>query len=401
MRRRRPRACRAIAVCGRARGSRSRSACSLIVAGDRRSRSHPRASSGKSARHVRASRTAAVPALVGFVALAARHRPRCCKLEHGLVDAGPEQPGTRNALDARRVGFKSFVACRYLMARSSPRLAASSLFVALPRSCSSRVVSLRSCSSTLVDEGEPARRSIAGAAATTSRAATSGAKIARGRARCTSSLHRRRCCASCSRSSRRCRSSACGSAPARSSACSSVMSGFETDLRQKILGSNAHIQVTREDGDFTELARGQGEDRQDARASSRRRRTPSARSSIAANNNGMNVIIKGIDPDDGRQGDRARRRTSRTSDAMKRLEPHRRRRSHDLARPADPARAAARRSIRRRPTCPARGDPIDFSQPAAGSARTPARRAPPAPTIDDRIAVRRRPTSSRRQRHRQ
>src|SRR6185503_8215481 len=32
----------------------------------------------------------------------------------------------------------------------------------------------------------------------------------------------------------------------------SVMSGFESDLRTKILGSNAHIQVTREDGDFTE-----------------------------------------------------------------------------------------------------------------------------------------------------
>src|SRR5262249_15190760 len=33
----------------------------------------------------------------------------------------------------------------------------------------------------------------------------------------------------------------------------SVMSGFETDLRQKILGSSAHIQITRgEEGDFTE-----------------------------------------------------------------------------------------------------------------------------------------------------
>ena len=30
------------------------------------------------------------------------------------------------------------------------------------------------------------------------------------------------------------------------------MSGFEIDLREKILGSNAHIQITREDGDFTE-----------------------------------------------------------------------------------------------------------------------------------------------------
>ena len=32
----------------------------------------------------------------------------------------------------------------------------------------------------------------------------------------------------------------------------SVMSGFESDLRDKILGTNAHINVTREDGDMTE-----------------------------------------------------------------------------------------------------------------------------------------------------
>ena len=32
----------------------------------------------------------------------------------------------------------------------------------------------------------------------------------------------------------------------------SVMGGFESDLREKILGSNAHIQITREDGDFVD-----------------------------------------------------------------------------------------------------------------------------------------------------
>jgi ABC-type lipoprotein release transport system permease subunit len=32
------------------------------------------------------------------------------------------------------------------------------------------------------------------------------------------------------------------------------MNGFEGDLRQKILGSNAHIQITKEDGEFTEWA---------------------------------------------------------------------------------------------------------------------------------------------------
>ena len=75
----------------------------------------------------------------------------------------------------------------------------------------------------------------------------------------------------------------------------SVMSGFETDLREKILGSNAHIQITREDGEFTEW--------RDIKA--RVDKTPGVVAStpfavsevvIAAHNNGMNVIIKGIDP---------------------------------------------------------------------------------------------------------
>lgn len=74
-----------------------------------------------------------------------------------------------------------------------------------------------------------------------------------------------------------------------------VMSGFESDLREKILGSNAHIQVTREDGEFTEWRE----------VKSRIERVPGVVAStpyavsevvIAANSNGMNVIIKGIDP---------------------------------------------------------------------------------------------------------
>ncbi len=74
-----------------------------------------------------------------------------------------------------------------------------------------------------------------------------------------------------------------------------VMSGFETDLRDKILGSNAHIQVTREDGDFVEWREVKAKiDKVDGVVAS----TPYAVSEvvIAANNNGMNVIIKGIDP---------------------------------------------------------------------------------------------------------
>jgi lipoprotein-releasing system permease protein len=75
----------------------------------------------------------------------------------------------------------------------------------------------------------------------------------------------------------------------------SVMSGFENDLRKKILGSNAHIQITREDGDFVEWRDVKARvDRLPGVVAS----TPYAVSEvvIAASSNGMNVIIKGIDP---------------------------------------------------------------------------------------------------------
>ncbi len=74
-----------------------------------------------------------------------------------------------------------------------------------------------------------------------------------------------------------------------------VMSGFETDLRDKILGSNAHIQVTKEDGEFVEWREVKKKiDAIPGVVAS----TPFAVSEvvIAANNNGMPVIIKGIDP---------------------------------------------------------------------------------------------------------
>jgi len=74
-----------------------------------------------------------------------------------------------------------------------------------------------------------------------------------------------------------------------------VMSGFESDLRDKILGSNAHIQIAREDGDFVEW--------RDVKARIDKipgvvASTPYAVSEVvvAANNQGMPVIIKGIDP---------------------------------------------------------------------------------------------------------
>jgi lipoprotein-releasing system permease protein len=75
----------------------------------------------------------------------------------------------------------------------------------------------------------------------------------------------------------------------------SVMSGFESDLREKILGSNAHIQITRDDGsDFTDWREIKARiDHVPGVVAS----TPYATSEvvIAAHNNGMNVIIKGID----------------------------------------------------------------------------------------------------------
>jgi lipoprotein-releasing system permease protein len=76
----------------------------------------------------------------------------------------------------------------------------------------------------------------------------------------------------------------------------SVMSGFETDLRQKILGSNAHVLVTREDeAPFTEY--------RDVMQKVERTRgvvalTPylSSEVVIAGASNYFNVVIKGIDP---------------------------------------------------------------------------------------------------------
>ena len=76
----------------------------------------------------------------------------------------------------------------------------------------------------------------------------------------------------------------------------SVMSGFESDLRDKILGSNAHVLITKEDGSFSEyrdVAR-RIEDLPGVVA-----HTPYLVSEvvIAANNNYANVIIKGVDPE--------------------------------------------------------------------------------------------------------
>jgi lipoprotein-releasing system permease protein len=77
----------------------------------------------------------------------------------------------------------------------------------------------------------------------------------------------------------------------------SVMSGFENDLRSKILGSNAHLLVTREDEapfeDYQEVMK------QIAHVRDVQAVTPHLTSEvvIAGASNYWNVIIKGIDPD--------------------------------------------------------------------------------------------------------
>jgi len=75
----------------------------------------------------------------------------------------------------------------------------------------------------------------------------------------------------------------------------SVMSGFESDLRDKILGMNAHVRVTQEKGEFRNYRE---IERKIAAIDGVVGTTPYVQSEvvIAANKNYANVIIKGIDP---------------------------------------------------------------------------------------------------------
>jgi lipoprotein-releasing system permease protein len=164
----------------------------------------------------------------------------------------------------------------------------------------------------------------------------------------------------------------------------SVMSGFESDLRQKILGSNAHIQITREDGDFTEWREVKSKiDHMPGIVAS----TPYAVSEVvvAANQNGMNVIIKGIDPDTvGKVTELVK--DLQDKDAMKRLAPQVAD-VHDLR--VTPTQKGSGATIDPPPAdMPGGGDPIDFSKPqpegsdtgSAGSAGSAIdNRMPPAP----------------------
>lgn len=140
-----------------------------------------------------------------------------------------------------------------------------------------------------------------------------------------------------------------------------VMSGFESDLREKILGSSAHIKVTRAEGEFTNWreVKAQIDKLPGVVASS-----PYAESEvvIAANNNGMNVVIKGIDPATvGKVTDLVS--DLRDKDAIKRLEPLDVD-SRDLTVPTKPEQGSGDVVDPPPADMPGTGDPIDFSTPA-------------------------------------
>ncbi|HSN25965.1 MAG TPA: ABC transporter permease, partial [Kofleriaceae bacterium] len=162
----------------------------------------------------------------------------------------------------------------------------------------------------------------------------------------------------------------------------SVMSGFENDLRQKILGSNAHIQITKEDGDFTEWRDVKAKiDHTPGIVAS----TPYAVSEvvIAANQNGQNVIIKGIDPKSvGKVTELVK--DLEDKDAMKRLDPQVAD-VHDLR--VTPTERGSGAVIDPPPSdMPAGGEPIDFSVPtpqgSGSAAAVDERMAPPPPPPD-------------------
>jgi ABC-type lipoprotein release transport system permease subunit len=149
----------------------------------------------------------------------------------------------------------------------------------------------------------------------------------------------------------------------------SVMNGFEADLRQKILGSNAHIQITKEDGEFTEWAELRATiDRVPGVVAS----TPFATSEvvIAASGNYANVVIKGIDPASAVNVTSLRSFLEDPS-ALERLDPLMDG-GTDIP-VVEPAAPPAPDAIDPAPDdLPAGGDPIDFSDPSAGPVVDPA-----------------------------
>ncbi len=100
----------------------------------------------------------------------------------------------------------------------------------------------------------------------------------------------------------------------------SIMSGFETDLQDKILGSNAHISITKEEGVFTEYrevsAKLDG-------VSGVVGHSPYVTSEvvIVANKAYSNVIIKGVEPDSLRRVTDLSRKIKKDPSAIEKLWP--------------------------------------------------------------------------------
>lgn len=141
-----------------------------------------------------------------------------------------------------------------------------------------------------------------------------------------------------------------------------VMSGFESDLRQKILGSNAHIQITREEGDFNDWHTIYD---QVLKMPGIVAATPYAVSEvvIASNNNGLNVIIKGIDP----------KTVGKVTDLVHDLEDKHAMDDLEAKHVGDldlKVKPAGRGAVVDPPPAglPSSGDPIDFSKPKDGPA---------------------------------
>jgi lipoprotein-releasing system permease protein len=147
-----------------------------------------------------------------------------------------------------------------------------------------------------------------------------------------------------------------------------VMSGFESDLREKIVGSNAHLQIAREDGDFVEWREIKAAiDRMPGVVAS----TPFAVSEVvvAAHNQGMSVIIKGIDPSTVGKVTDLVSDLKDDPDAIKRLAPIADD-SHDRVVPQHPRTG---KMIDPPPDdLPSPGEPIDFSGSEPPSAKRPA-----------------------------
>ena len=143
----------------------------------------------------------------------------------------------------------------------------------------------------------------------------------------------------------------------------SIMNGFEADLRVKILGSNAHLQVSKDDGEFVEW--------EEVRAKIERvpgvvASTPFATSEvvIAANSNYSNVVVKGIDVASATRVT-ALRKNLADPEALGRLEPL-------VPDPMEPPEALPDAPVDPDAIDPApadlptAGDPVDWSDPSAG-----------------------------------